>query len=126
MCGLAAVAVAGCGTVAPKKSGGVGTAKSGDRLAAVKDVPVGGGVLVDMPGNAQLLLVQPVKGEVRAFNPTCPHQGTTVNPPTAGAITCPTHRSEFDPTTGAVRSGPSPKGLAEVPVVVKGDDVLLT
>lgn len=115
-----------CGTSsAPKRVGGVGSAKAGDRLAASADVPAGGGVLVETPGNGQLLLVRGTEGQVRAFNPTCPHQGTTVEPPLAGVITCPTHHSTFDPATGAVRTGPSTKGLTEIPISVSGDAVLL-
>jgi Rieske Fe-S protein len=125
LCGLAALSVAGCSTSTGKKTPGPGTARPGDRLAAVADVPVGGGVLVDTPGNGQLLLVRPEAGKLVAFNPACPHQGTTVNPPTAGEITCPTHRSGFDLATGAVRTGPAPRGLAEVAVTVSGSDVLL-
>jgi len=126
LCGLAALSVAGCSTSTAKKTPGPGTARPGDRLAAVADVPVGGGVLVDTPGNGQLLLVQPEAGKVVAFNPACPHQGTTVNPPTAGKITCPTHQSGFDLATGAVRTGPAPVGLAEVAVTVTQGNVLLT
>ncbi|MFD9737573.1 Rieske (2Fe-2S) protein [Umezawaea sp. NPDC059074] len=125
LCGLAALSVAGCATSTGKKIPGPGSAKSGDRLAGLADVPVGGGVLVDTPGNGQLLLTQPTAGVVKAFNPACPHQGTTVNPPTAGEITCPTHKSGFDPATGAVRTGPAPKGLTEIAVTVTQKDVLL-
>jgi Rieske Fe-S protein len=122
---LAALSVAGCSTSAGKKTPGPGSAEPGDRLAALADVPVGGGVLVDTPGNGQLLLVRPEAGKVVAFNPACPHQGTTVNPPTAGEITCPSHKSGFDPATGAVRTGPAPRGLTEVPVKVTQEGVLL-
>ncbi|MET1074368.1 MAG: Rieske (2Fe-2S) protein [Umezawaea sp.] len=126
LCGLAALTATGCATTsAGKRTPGAGSAKPGDRIAALEDVPVGGGVLVDMPGNGQLLLVRPSEGVVKAFNPACPHQGTTVNPPTGGEITCPTHRSGFDPATGAVRSGPAPKGLGVVPVAVTRTDVVL-
>ncbi len=125
LCGLAALSVTGCATAATRKTPGPGTAKPGDRLAALKDLPVGGGALVDTPGNGQLLLTRPTEDRVRAFNPSCPHQGTTVNPPTAGEIACPTHRSGFDPDTGAVRAGPAPRGLTEIPVTITGADVLL-
>jgi Rieske Fe-S protein len=125
LCGLAALSVTGCGTASGKKTPGPGTAKPGDRLAALADVPVGGGVLVDTPGNGQLLLTRPEAGTVKAFNPACPHQGTTVNPPTAGQIACPTHKSGFDLATGAVRTGPAPKGLTEVAVTATRTDVLL-
>ncbi|QFZ22057.1 Rieske (2Fe-2S) protein [Saccharothrix syringae] len=124
LCGL--LALTACGTAAPTRRPGVGSARPGDRIAGLGDVPVGSGALVDVAGNGQLLLVRPSDAVVRAFNPACPHQGTTVNPPAAGAITCPTHRSTFDPASGAVLSGPSPRGLEEVPVVVSGGDVLLS
>ncbi|MFE9749768.1 Rieske (2Fe-2S) protein [Saccharothrix saharensis] len=130
LCGLlaltAGVPAAACGTGAPTRRPGVGSARAGDRVAGLADVPVGSGALVDVGGDGQLLLVRPSESEVRAFNPACPHQGTTVNPPAAGTISCPTHRSAFDPTTGAVLSGPSPRGLAEVAVTVSGPDVVLS
>ncbi|HEX6341510.1 Rieske (2Fe-2S) protein [Umezawaea sp.] len=124
LCGLAALPLAACAST-PGKTPGPGTAKPGDRLAALADVPVGGGVLVDTPGNGQLLLTQPGAGTVKAFNPACPHQGTTVAPPTAGEITCPTHRSGFDPATGAVLTGPAPRGLTEVAVRITPEGVVL-
>ncbi|WP_447009299.1 Rieske (2Fe-2S) protein [Saccharothrix hoggarensis] len=124
LCGL--LALTACGTGAPAREPGVGSARPGDRVAALADVPVGSGALVDVGGDGQLLLVRPSEAEVRAFHPACPHQGTVVNPPAAGVITCPTHRSAFDPASGAVLSGPSPRGLAEVPVAVSGADVVLS
>ncbi|MFI9011998.1 Rieske (2Fe-2S) protein [Actinosynnema sp. NPDC053489] len=124
LCGL--LALTACGTGAPPRRPGVGSARPGDRVAGLADVPVGSGALVDVGGDGRLLLVRPSESEVRAFNPACPHQGTAVNPPAAGVITCPTHSSTFDPVTGAVLSGPSPRGLAEVAVVVSGSDVLLS
>jgi Rieske Fe-S protein len=94
-------------------------------VGAASAVPVGSGVLVDMPGNAQLLVVQPQPGEFRAFNPACPHVGSLVNPPAGGVITCPLHGSDFDPSTGAVRKGPATTGLTEVAIAVSGEDLVL-
>jgi Rieske Fe-S protein len=94
-------------------------------VASAASVPVGSGVLVDMPGNAQLLVVQPRSGEFRAFNPACPHVGSLVNPPAGGVITCPLHGSAFDPTSGAVRKGPATSGLTSVAVALSGEDVVL-
>ncbi|WP_189155953.1 Rieske (2Fe-2S) protein [Lentzea pudingi] len=124
LCGLAA-ALSACGEPAPRKTGGVGTARPGDRVVAVSAVPSGSGLLVDMPGNAQLLVVQPRSGEFRAFNPACPHVGSLVNPPAAGVITCPLHGSTFDPSSGAVREAPATSGLTEVALVRSGDDLVL-
>jgi Rieske Fe-S protein len=94
-------------------------------VVAVSSVPEGSGLLVDMPGNAQLLVVQPRSGEFRAFNPACPHVGSLVNPPAAGVITCPLHGSTFDPVSGAVRKGPATSGLTEVAITRSGDELVL-
>ncbi|CAL9400330.1 hypothetical protein SUDANB95_01435 [Actinosynnema sp. ALI-1.44] len=122
MCGL--LALTGCSSAGPARGPGVGSARAGERVAGLADVPDGSGALVPVGADGQLLLVRS-GSTVRAFNPACPHQGTVVNPPTAGVITCPTHRSTFDPSSGAVLSGPAEKGLAEVPVRVTGQDVVL-
>ncbi|MFC7616021.1 Rieske (2Fe-2S) protein [Actinokineospora soli] len=92
-------------------------------MAAVADVPDGGGVLVDGP-DTKILLVRS-GDDVKAFNPACPHQGTLVNPPQGGTITCPNHGSTFDGATGALKSGPATTGLTEIPVKVEGGNVLL-
>lgn len=126
MCGLVAAALSACGESAPRKTGGVGTARPGDRVTSAASVPVGGGVLADMPGNAQLLVVQPRSGEFRAFDPSCPHVGSLVNPPTGGVITCPLHGSAFDQETGEVRKGPATTGLAEVEITLSGEDLVLS
>ncbi|RKT56372.1 Rieske (2Fe-2S) protein [Saccharothrix australiensis] len=123
LCGLLALTGCGSGAGAARRPG-VGSARTGDRVAGLADVPVGSGALVDLPGDGLLLVVRSADG-VRAFNPACPHRGTVVNPPAAGVITCPTHKSTFDPDSGAVLTGPSPKGLVEVPVRVSGEDVVL-
>ncbi|MCP2258608.1 Ferredoxin subunit of nitrite reductase or a ring-hydroxylating dioxygenase [Streptoalloteichus tenebrarius] len=130
LCGLAVAllapgALAACGSPQPARKGGVGDAKPGTRVAAVADVPVGGGRLVDVPGGGRLLLVRPTEAEVRAFDPTCPHLGTLVSEPAKGVVTCPTHGSEFDAASGALRRGPAPQGLTAVPVAVRDDQVVL-
>ncbi|MEU7525417.1 Rieske (2Fe-2S) protein [Saccharothrix sp. NPDC042600] len=122
VCGL--LALTGCSSAGPARRPGVGSARAGERVAGLADVPDGSGALVPVGADGQLLLVRS-GSTVRAFNPACPHQGAVVNPPTAGVITCPTHRSTFDPSSGAVLSGPAEKGLAEVPVRVTGQDVVL-
>ena len=113
----------GAGTSGGATGGASATTAPGKVLAKVADVPVGGGVLVDM-GSRKLLLVQPKKGTVKAFDPTCPHQGFTVNPPLGGIIVCPGHGSTFDASTGAVKTGPAFSGLAAVAVKVSGGNVV--
>lgn len=107
---------AGAPTPAPAK-----TPEAPDgAIVPVSSVPVGGGVIALVLGNP-VLLVQPTRGTVEAFDPVCPHQGFTVNTPQSGTIVCPGHGSRFDATTGARKSGPAPRGLRKVPVkVTKG------
>lgn len=131
LCGLAiGVLVPGvlvaCATgTGTSRVNGVGSAKPGARVAAVSDIPVGGGSLVDVGADGYLLVTQPHAGDVKAFDPTCPHQGATVDPPSGGVITCPAHGSQFAPDTGAVERGPAPTGLTEVPVRVQNGQIVL-
>ena len=84
---------------------------------ALSRIPVGSGLVVTK-GEQTILLVQPTAGTVKGFDASCPHQGTTVDPPQNGVITCPNHFSQFDGATGALRKGPADTGLTEVPVRV--------
>lgn len=131
---LAPGALAACGGATSNGSATTtraGTAGSGagqsatTTLAAVADVPTGGGLVVDGPNGGKVLLVQPTAGQVKAFDAACPHMGTTVDTPAEGTITCPNHRSQFDAATGALRRGPASTGLKEIPVKVDGGAILL-
>jgi cytochrome b6-f complex iron-sulfur subunit len=97
---------------------------SANALAQLSDVPVGGGTLVDGPDGKKVLLVQPSQGTVKAYDPTCTHQGTQVTPPQAGVIVCPNHGSEFDPATGEAKKGPAASPLNEIPVKVEGTAIV--
>jgi cytochrome b6-f complex iron-sulfur subunit len=121
---LAPGALAACsnGTV---RGNGIGDGKPGAVLAKVTDIAVGSGSLVNSGTTGQLLLVQPTAGDFRAYNPTCTHLGTTVDPPAGGVITCPAHGSEFNPANGAVERGPAALPLASVAVKVVGANVVL-
>lgn len=136
ICGLLAAlaapgALAACSSdsaapAAPVSSGPaatVGPAPS-TSLAALADVPVGGGTIVDGP-DGPLLLVRETEGTVTGYDARCPHAGTTVSPPADGTIVCPNHGSQFDPATGAVTLGPARSGLLPVAVTVTGDQVAL-
>lgn len=127
---LAPGALAACSTEtpsggpAPTTGGGGGGSPAPDgALAALADVPDGGGLIVDGP-DTQILLVR-TGDEVTAYNPACPHQGTTVGPPQNGVITCPNHGSTFDAATGEVTRGPATAGLTEIPVTVEGGNIRL-
>jgi cytochrome b6-f complex iron-sulfur subunit len=121
---LAPGALAACGT-GSQTTGAYHPAKSGTKVTTVAAVPVGGGILANLGEAGVLLVVQPKPGEIRAYNPTCPHAGATVNPPQGGIITCPAHGSQFNPATGAVVHGPAATGLTAVAVRVAGQDVLI-
>jgi cytochrome b6-f complex iron-sulfur subunit len=105
--------------------GGAGGGAGSSALAAVSDVPQGGGLIVDNPSGGKLLLVRPAANQVKAYNAACTHQGTTVDPPKNGVVTCPNHGSQFDPTSGAVKRGPATKALGAVAVKVDGANVVL-
>lgn len=131
LCGLAVGllapgALAACGTGSGgQATGAYHAAKSGTTVTTVGAVPVGGGVLAPMGSNGVLLVVQPKQGEIKAYNPTCPHAGATVNPPQGGIITCPLHGSQFNPANGAVERGPAATGLTAVAVRVVGQNIVI-
>ena len=93
----------------------------GDPLAALADVPDGGGLVL---GDKHVVLTRSGE-EVHAFSATCPHQGCTVGAVSDGRITCPCHGSAFDATTGKVVQGPATTGLAPVDVTVTDGEITL-
>jgi Rieske Fe-S protein len=94
---------------------------SGEVLADVADVPVEGGAV---NGDAGVVVTQPAEGDYRAFSAKCPHQGCDVSRVDNNVITCPCHNSKFSAETGDVQSGPAPRGLAEIDVVVEGESIV--
>ncbi len=69
---------------------------------------------------------QPVEGEFRAFDATCPHQGCSVSDFAEGRLVCPCHGSEFDPDSGEVLGGPATSGLTGKEVTMSGDDLVVS
>lgn len=104
--------------------GGTGTGSSGSGLAALADVPDGGGLIVDNPSGGKILLAR-TGSEVKAYNAACTHMGTTVDAPVDGVSTCPNHGSQFSTTDGSVKKGPATSPLPTVNVKVEGDNVVL-
>ena len=96
--------------------------RAGDRLAAIADVPVGGGLVL---AARDVVLTQPVAGTFKAFSATCTHQGCTVNEVAGGTINCPCHGSKFAVADGSVTAGPAPRPLPEQPVTVQGTSIVL-
>lgn len=133
LCGLAValaaptVLVAACGSDSGDSGGDSGTDSGGGPAAPtpLADIPDGGGILVDNPAGGKALLTRD-GDEVKAFDAACPHQGSLVAAPENGVITCPSHGSQFDSATGAVRTGPADRPLAELTVTVDGDKVSIS
>ena len=103
---------------APAPAGGSGQ----PALAAVADVPVGGGVVLAAQG---IVVTPPTAGEFKAFSATCTHQGCTVNEVANGTINCPCHGSKFAVADGSPTAGPAKKPLLEKAVAVQGSSVVL-
>ena len=112
---------------APGGSGSTGTGGggAGTKLAALSDVPEGGGAVVNKPGGGKILLVRTSGDEVKAFNAACKHKGTIVDQPKNGTITCSAHGSQYDAATGSLKKGPATAGLDTVSVKVEGTDVVM-
>jgi len=100
-------------------TGGTGNSGSGTVLAAVADVPEGGGIIA-----GDYVITQPAKGEFRAFSKVCTHQGCDVSKIDAGVIICPCHGSEFSINNGSPQNGPARQALPETKVKVDGDNVV--
>ncbi|HVK26151.1 MAG TPA: Rieske (2Fe-2S) protein [Actinokineospora sp.] len=127
--------VAACADSAGTPSNSSGTATSGAGgsssaagsaiVAALADIPQGGGKVITGTPKGSLVVVRPTADTVRAFDAACPHQGNPVGAPSNGTITCPKHGSTFDGATGALKGGPAKTGLKEVAVKIEGDKVVL-
>lgn len=91
-------------------------------LAAVSQIPVGGGVIVPEP---PIVITQPVAGTFKAFTAICPHQGCLVSEVAENEIVCPCHGSLFSAEDGAVLQGPAVQGLTAASIAVQGDSIVL-
>lgn len=128
LAGVAGYALAS-GSAADQKAGASATANgygdtedAGSRLAALTDIPAGGGLILD---DAGVVLTRDDAGQVRAFSATCTHQGCMVSSIEDGVLVCPCHLSRFDLTTGEPVSGPATQPLPPVAVEVRGEDVFI-
>jgi cytochrome b6-f complex iron-sulfur subunit len=104
-------------------NGGANNPPTIGALAKVSDVPVGGGTIVQGADGKPIVLVQPSAGEIKAYDASCTHQGTTVGTPENGVMTCPNHGSKFKAADGSVVNGPAGSPLRSVAVTVNGDSI---
>ena len=72
-----------------------------------------------------LSILLSLNGQWKAFDATCTHAPCTVNYG-GSRINCPCHGGEFDPTNGAVISGPPPSRLTEYGVFIQGENLYVS
>jgi nitrite reductase/ring-hydroxylating ferredoxin subunit len=97
---------------------------AGGAIAQVSAIPVGGGTVVQAGGKS-IVIVQPAAGDIKAYDASCTHQGTTVGAPQDGVMTCPNHGSKFKAADGSVLNGPAGAPLRAIAVTVSGDNITL-
>ncbi|MEG3631804.1 Rieske (2Fe-2S) protein [Streptomyces poriticola] len=103
-------------------SGGGEDVGAGAALAAVSDIPEGGGKVF---ADQKVVVTQPAAGDFKAFSATCTHQGCAVKSVADGVINCPCHNSNFSIADGSVQSGPATQPLPAVQIAVSGDSIKL-
>ena len=106
-----------------KKSSGGGAGAGGTAIASESEVAPGSALKFEDSGNPAFL-VHLDNGDFVAYSAICTHQGCTVAYKD-GNLACPCHGSVFDPANGAsVVAGPAPRPLPEIPVKVRGNEVV--
>ncbi|WP_224387369.1 Rieske (2Fe-2S) protein [Pseudonocardia sp. ICBG1293] len=90
-------------------------------IAAVDDVPVGGGRVF---AEQRIVVTRPDADTVLAFDATCPHQGCLVDQVSRAGISCPCHGSLFAVSDGAPLDGPATAPLTSRPVRVEGGRIV--
>jgi cytochrome b6-f complex iron-sulfur subunit len=108
--------------IPPKTAGG---AAGGKVLAGTTaDLPVGSGKVVAV--GSKPVIVTNTEAGVTAFSAVCTHLGCIVGyDTTVRQIVCPCHDGHFNPSNGAVVSGPPPRPLAAVAVSIEKDQIFL-
>lgn len=99
-----------------------GSASGAAGVAAVSDVPVGGGIILS---DEAIVLTQPTAGDIKAFSAICTHQGCQVSSVENNEIHCPCHGSIFSAKDGTVIQGPATQPLTAAGVAVDGGRVVL-
>jgi cytochrome b6-f complex iron-sulfur subunit len=91
----------------------------------VQDLKPNSGKIVKF-GNKPVLLVRASETEWKAFSAVCTHLNCTVQyQESSRQIWCACHNGVYD-MSGRVVSGPPPKPLDEMAVLVRGDEVVIS
>ena len=98
------------------------------RIAAAGDVPVGGSVVFNYPGEHDAcVLVRLAESEYVAFSQKCTHLSCAVIPrPDRGVFECPCHDGLFDLRTGRQLAGPPPRPLPKIHLEIRGGEIFAT
>jgi cytochrome b6-f complex iron-sulfur subunit len=110
-----------------KKTGGQKRAQTsgGQAIARTSEVAPGSALKFENSGQPAVL-VHLQSGDFVAYSAVCTHQGCTVAYKN-GQLVCPCHGSVFDPADGAeVVHGPAQLPLPDIPVKVRGGEVVRT
>lgn len=121
---LAMIVTPVIGFLIPSKSA---SASGGGKVlvGTTTEIPAGSGKVV--PFGSKPAVVTNTAHGVKAFSAICTHLGcVVVYNDLVGAIECPCHVGRFDPSTGAVVSGPPPAPLPPLTVSVEGDQIFLS
>ena len=130
---LGAAAIAGCATSTPPPSSDGGNAGNNPGNGApvpatkqpikVADIQVGGGAIYP---DQDVVVVQPVAGQFKAFSATCTHQGCLVSRIVNDKIICPCHGSQYNLADGSVAQGPANQPLPPRTATVTGDTITIS
>lgn len=106
-------------TTTPTLAGGSTKGSKGTLLGAASSVPIGTAANFTIPSSGDPgIILQLTPGNFVAYDAVCPHAGCQVGyAASAKLFVCPCHGSEFLVATGAVISGPAPRGLTPLTVV---------
>ena len=108
-----------------KSSGASSQAQTsgGKAIAKASEVAPGSAVAFRDSGQPSVL-IHLQSGKFVAYSAVCTHQGCTVAYK-SGQLACPCHGSVFDPAHGgAVVNGPAQRPLPQIPVEVRGGEVI--
>ncbi len=83
-------------------------------------------VLVTSGGRNLGVVVTRTAAGVVAFNRTCTHAGSLVNPDSNNLLVCPAHGSVFNASTGAVVQGPADRSLTQYSASERSGGIYIT
>lgn len=113
-----AAALAGCGGGSSEGESGPA---AGAALATTDEIPIGGGLVL---ADENIVITQPTAGDFRAYQARCTHQGSPIARVGDDGMECDLHGSRFDIADGSATQGPATESLAQVSILVEGDQIL--